>query len=164
MASMTVTMALDALYNRWFAAADMDRDGRVMGQEAVMFLSRSGLPQPTLAKIWEIAVQGTPWLDPASFRRVCQLMWYAQQNGNELPADSKGVVMKIISGMATLPPPKLVGDDLPYALQGMRPVGIEMPGPPPQLEPVYAPNQAAAFGVPRFFRQSRRSCRGVYCT
>lgn len=144
---MTITMALDELYNRWFAAADMDRDGRVMGQEAVMFLTRSGLPQATLGKIWEVAVQGTPWLDPASFRRVCQLMWYAQQNGDELPADSKGVVMKIISGMATLPPPKLVGEDMPYALQGMRPVGVDMPSPPPQPEPVYAPNQAAAFGV-----------------
>lgn len=145
---MTITMALDELYNRWFAAADRDRDGRITGQEAVMFLTRSGLPQATLGKIWEFAAQGgPPWLDHASFRRVCQLMWYAQQNGNELPADSQGVVMKIISGMATLPPPKLVGEETPYALQGMRPVGIDMPGPPQPLEPVYAPNQAAAFGT-----------------
>eukprot|EP00892_Ulva_mutabilis_P003922 jgi/Ulvmu1/1901/UM012_0060.1 len=147
MASMTITMALDDLYNRWFMSADLDRDGRVMGQEAVMFLTRSELPQATLGKIWEIAAQGAPWLDRASFRRVCQLMWYAQQNGNELPPDSKAVVMKIISGMATLPPPKLTGADMPYALQGMRPVGIEMPGPPPQPDPVYAPSQTRAFAA-----------------
>ena len=133
MATYQQQMALDELYNRWFQTADTDRDGRVMGQEAVAFLTRSGLPPATLGKIWEVAAQGAPWLDQASFRRVCQLMWYAQQNGNDLPADSRGIVMKIISGMATLPPPKLHGEEPPFALRDMRPIGVEMPQPAQQF-------------------------------
>lgn len=146
MTSMTVTMALDELYNRWFAMADLDRDGRVMGQEAVNFLTRSGLPPATLGRIWEVAAQGAPWLDHASFRRVCQLMWYAQQNGNDLPPDSRGVVMKIISGMATLPPPKLTGEDVPFALRDMQPIGIDMPQPVQQQQQMqFQPRQATGY-------------------
>lgn len=39
------------VYNHWFAAADLDRDGVLGGAEAVQFFQRSGLPQnPTLFK------------------------------------------------------------------------------------------------------------------
>lgn len=39
------------VYNHWFAAADLDRDGVLGGAEAVAFFQRSGLPQsPTLFK------------------------------------------------------------------------------------------------------------------
>ena len=40
------------VYNGWFAAADLDRDGVLSGLEAVQFFQRSGLPQnPTLFKV-----------------------------------------------------------------------------------------------------------------
>lgn len=40
------------VYNVWFAAADLDRDGVLSGLEAVQFFQRSGLPQnPTLFKV-----------------------------------------------------------------------------------------------------------------
>lgn len=40
------------VYNTWFAAADLDRDGVLSGVEAVQFFQRSGLPQnPTLFKV-----------------------------------------------------------------------------------------------------------------
>lgn len=40
------------VYNNWFAAADLDRDGVLGGAEAVAFFQRSGLPQnPTLFKV-----------------------------------------------------------------------------------------------------------------
>jgi hypothetical protein len=39
------------VYNVWFVAADLDRDGVLSGHEAVQFFQRSGLPQnPTLFK------------------------------------------------------------------------------------------------------------------
>lgn len=42
------------VYNHWFAAADLDRDGVLGGAEAVAFFQRSGLPQnPTLFKVRE---------------------------------------------------------------------------------------------------------------
>lgn len=125
---MAIQMALDDLYNRWFRMADGDNDGRVSGGEAVaFFMTKSGLPQETLRQVWETGASDSPFLDQGSFRRVCQLIWYAQAHGNQLPPDSKGVVMKIISGMAMLPPPRLAGLDVPYTLKDMQPVGIEMP-------------------------------------
>ena len=40
------------VYNQWFVAADLDRDGVLTGAEAVAFFQRSGLPQnPTLFKV-----------------------------------------------------------------------------------------------------------------
>ena len=128
MSQMAIQMSLEDLYNRWFRMADSDNDGRVSGGEAVtFFMTKCGLPQPTMAKVWETAASDSPFLDQGSFRRVCQLIWYAQANGGVLPPDSKGVVMKIISGMAMLPPPRLAGLDVPYTLKDMQPVGIEMP-------------------------------------
>lgn len=99
------------------------------------FMPKAGLPQATLGRIWELGTNGAAYLDQGSFRRVCQLIWYAQHHGNDLPADARGIVMKIISGMATLPPPKLAGLDVAPTLQTMQPVGIPMP-PPPQ--PAYS--------------------------
>jgi hypothetical protein len=128
MSQMSIQLALEELYTRWFRMADTDGDGRVSGGEAVaFFMTKSGLPQETLERVWDAGTNGAAFLDPGSFRRVCQLIWYAQMNGNVLPTDSAGVVMKIVSGMAVLPPPKLAGLDTPFALRDMRPIGVDMP-------------------------------------
>ena len=128
MSQMAIQQALDELYNRWFRMADSDSDGRVSGGEAVgFFMTKSGLPQDTLRQVWEVGANDAPFLDHGSFRRVCQLIWYAQQHGNALPPDSKGVVTRIVSGMAMLPPPKLAGLDIPWTLRDMQPVGVELP-------------------------------------
>jgi hypothetical protein len=128
MSKMAIQMALEDLYGRWFRMADTDNDGRVSGGEAVgFFMTKSGLPQDTLRQVWEVGANDAPFLDQGSFRRVCQLIWYAQNHGNVLPHDSKGVVMKIVSGMAMLPPPKLAGLDTPWTLKDMQPVGVELP-------------------------------------
>lgn len=39
------------LFDQWFRIADTDRDGRISGQEAVVFFQRSRLPQDTLFKV-----------------------------------------------------------------------------------------------------------------
>lgn len=78
MSVMLIQQALDALYTSWFRLADADQDGRVTGGEAVMFMSKSGLAPAVLSEIWDVGASGVPFLDASSFRRVMQLIWYAQ--------------------------------------------------------------------------------------
>jgi hypothetical protein len=42
---------MEAAFDAYFCAADLDRDGRISGQEAVAFFKGSGLPQPVLAQV-----------------------------------------------------------------------------------------------------------------
>jgi len=42
---------MEAAFDAYFRAADLDRDGRISGQEAVAFFKGSGLPQPVLAQV-----------------------------------------------------------------------------------------------------------------
>lgn len=44
-------MANAAVFDSFFRMADLDRDGRISGSEAVGFFQGSGLPQATLAKV-----------------------------------------------------------------------------------------------------------------
>ena len=39
------------LFDAWYRIADVDRDGKVGGGEAVPFLQRSGLPKDVLFKV-----------------------------------------------------------------------------------------------------------------
>lgn len=130
MSSYTMEMMLDRLYASWFAQADTNQDGQISGPEAVaFFISRAGLPQAVLGQVWNAGSHGSSALDRGSFRTICQLIWYAQNNGNELPASTSGMVAKIVSGMATLPPPRLEGLQVPPDLVQMKPVGVVMPTP-----------------------------------
>lgn len=36
---------------RWFTLADVNRDGRIEGAEAITFFQRSGLPRETLKEV-----------------------------------------------------------------------------------------------------------------
>ncbi|GJM97380.1 hypothetical protein PR202_ga14303 [Eleusine coracana subsp. coracana] len=42
---------MEAAFDAYFRAADLDRDGRISGQEAVAFFKGSGLPQTVLAQV-----------------------------------------------------------------------------------------------------------------
>jgi hypothetical protein len=42
---------MEAAFDAYFRAADLDRDGRISGQEAVAFFKGSSLPQPVLAQV-----------------------------------------------------------------------------------------------------------------
>lgn len=44
-------MANAEVFDSYFRRADLDKDGRISGQEAVGFFQASGLPQMTLAKV-----------------------------------------------------------------------------------------------------------------
>ncbi|CAL9022990.1 unnamed protein product, partial [Prunus brigantina] len=43
------------LFDAYFRRADLDRDGRISGSEAVAFFQASGLPKPVLAQ-WLIGL------------------------------------------------------------------------------------------------------------
>lgn len=43
------------VYQTWFKALDTDHDGRVSGGDAFAFFFRSGLPKPTLKRVWDLA-------------------------------------------------------------------------------------------------------------
>lgn len=48
---MQGSMANAEVFDSFFRRADLDRDGRISGGEAVGFFQGSGLPQATLAKV-----------------------------------------------------------------------------------------------------------------
>ena len=39
------------IYENYFRIADVDKDGKISGAEAVAFFRHSGLPQPVLAQV-----------------------------------------------------------------------------------------------------------------
>ena len=73
----------------WFEHADTDGDGKVSGGEAVAFFSRAGLPQASLAALWQL-VDNPPrgFLEKSQFDVAVQLIYVAQQGGemNEMQA------------------------------------------------------------------------------
>ncbi|KAK9944397.1 hypothetical protein M0R45_009967 [Rubus argutus] len=67
------------LFDAYFRRADLDRDGRISGAEAVAFFQASGLPTPVLAQIWAIADQRqTGFLGRAEFYNALRLVTVAQ--------------------------------------------------------------------------------------
>ena len=90
----------------WFEHADTDGDGKVSGGEAVAFFSRAGLPQASLATLWQL-VDNPPrgFLEKSQFDVAVQLIYVAQQGGemNEMQANA------IANGYASYPAPNMQG-------------------------------------------------------
>ena len=90
----------------WFEHADADGDGNVSGGEAVAFFSRAGLPQASLATLWQL-VDNPPrgFLERKQFDVALQLIYVAQQGGemNEMQANA------IANGYASYPAPNIQG-------------------------------------------------------
>ena len=66
-------------YESIFSIADLERQGRLSGQNAVAFMGKSELPRSTLGEIWmivDIAKQG--YLTISEFNAACRLMGLAQ--------------------------------------------------------------------------------------
>ncbi|KAE8008895.1 hypothetical protein FH972_005365 [Carpinus fangiana] len=67
------------LFDAYFRQADLDRDGRINGTEAVGFFQGSGLPKQVLAQIWAIANQSqSGFLGRAEFYNALKLVTVAQ--------------------------------------------------------------------------------------
>ncbi|GIL50072.1 hypothetical protein Vafri_6390 [Volvox africanus] len=88
-------------YDRWFQAADSDRDGRVTGSDAVTFFGRSGLPREVLATVWELANdRRLGYLDRLAFHKAMDLISLAQ-SGQLVTKD--GYLAQIDAGGFRLP-------------------------------------------------------------
>ncbi|KAL4419756.1 hypothetical protein ABPG75_006854 [Micractinium tetrahymenae] len=120
------------VYNHWFAAADLDRDGVLSGAEAVAFFQRSGLPQsPTLFKVWQYVAGDRPALSRQEFYTAMKLVSLAQLNGGVLDDQQ---ALRLVNGLVgPVPLPRMQGMGVPR--------GIELP---PALLPPPAPAAAEA--------------------
>ncbi|KAG8074543.1 hypothetical protein GUJ93_ZPchr0006g41181 [Zizania palustris] len=78
---------MEAPFDAYFRAADLDRDGRISGQEAVAFFKASGLPQPVVAQIWTYADKNrTGFLGCEDFYNAVRLVTVAQSGRELTPA------------------------------------------------------------------------------
>ncbi|OEL35620.1 hypothetical protein BAE44_0003361 [Dichanthelium oligosanthes] len=97
---------MEAAFDAYFRAADLDRDGRISGQEAVAFFKGSGLPQPVLAQVWTYADKNrTGFLGREDFYNSLKLVTVAQ-SGRELTPD---IVKSALFGPAAakIPAPRI---------------------------------------------------------
>ncbi|KAL3730976.1 hypothetical protein ACJRO7_027926 [Eucalyptus globulus] len=94
------------LFDLYFRRADLDRDGRISGLEAVTFFQASGLPKPVLAKVWDYADQNrTGFLGRAEFYNALKLVTVAQKKRELTPE----IVKAALYGPATakIPAPEI---------------------------------------------------------
>ncbi|XP_015971900.1 uncharacterized protein LOC107495307 [Arachis duranensis] len=94
------------LFDAYFGRADLDRDGRISGVEAVSFFQGSGLPKPVLAQIWAFANQSqSGFLDRAEFYNALKLVTVAQSKRDLTPE----IVKAALYGPASskIPPPQI---------------------------------------------------------
>lgn len=74
-------------FETYFQRADLDRDGRISGAEAVNFLQGSNLPKQVLAQIWAHADQNhTGYLSRPEFYNALKLVTVAQTKRELTPA------------------------------------------------------------------------------
>ena len=67
-------------YSSWFSLADTDRDGRLVGKDAVKFFAKSNLPREKLSKVWSLSDEGAKgYLNISDFVRAMQLISLAQK-------------------------------------------------------------------------------------
>ncbi|XP_024536277.1 epidermal growth factor receptor substrate 15-like [Selaginella moellendorffii] len=119
-------MADPAAFDFFFQQADVDRDGKVSGAEAIHFFKGSNLPQPVLAKIWHAADNGhTGFLSRPEFYNALKLVTVAQ-SGRELTPE---IMRAALVGPASLkiPAPKI---QLPAGQQSQIPVPGQQAPPP----------------------------------
>ncbi|CAM6115993.1 unnamed protein product [Calypogeia fissa] len=100
-------MANPSVFDDYFRRADLDKDGKISGAEAVAFFQGANLPQVTLAKIWQFADQGsTGFLSKLEFYNALKLVTVAQ-SGRELTNE---IVRAALAGPAAaqIPAPRII--------------------------------------------------------
>ncbi|KAG7022768.1 hypothetical protein SDJN02_16504 [Cucurbita argyrosperma subsp. argyrosperma] len=74
------------LFDAYFRRADLDRDGRISGAEAVAFFQGSGLPKQVLAQIWALSdPRQIGFLGRAEFNNALRLVTVAQSKRELTP-------------------------------------------------------------------------------
>ncbi|XP_024380036.1 uncharacterized protein [Physcomitrium patens] len=99
-------MANAAVFDSFFRMADLDRDGRISGSEAVGFFQGSGLPQATLAKVWQFSDRShTGFLSRHEFNNALKLVTIAQTGRDLTPELVNGALNGPTS--SHIPPPRI---------------------------------------------------------
>ncbi|XP_061093984.1 epidermal growth factor receptor substrate 15-like 1 isoform X3 [Conger conger] len=102
--SLTQLASGNPVYENYYRQVDPGNTGRVGPTEAALFLKKSGLPDITLGKIWDLAdPDGKGFLDKQGFYVALRLVACAQ-NGQEVCLSSLGL---------TIPPPKFMDTSSP---------------------------------------------------
>ncbi|CAL9094914.1 unnamed protein product [Musa textilis] len=94
------------VFEEYFKRADLDRDGKISGDEAVAFLQGSNLPRNVLAQVWMYADQNrTGFLGRSDFFNALKLVTVAQ-SGRQLTPE---IVKSALFGPAAakIPAPKI---------------------------------------------------------
>ncbi|CAN9500786.1 unnamed protein product [Ophioblennius macclurei] len=100
--SLTQLSSGNSIYEAFYRQVDPGNSGRVGPTEAALFLKKSGLPDSTLGKIWDLAdPDGKGFLDKQGFYVALRLVACAQ-SGQEVGVSSLSL---------TVPPPKFVSDN-----------------------------------------------------
>lgn len=136
------------LFDQYFKRADLDRDGRISGAEAVAFFQGSNLPKPVLAQIWMHADQNrTGFLGRPEFYNALKLVTVAQ-SGRELTPD---IVKAALFGPAAakIPAPKINPVPVPAAQMGSMAIPRPHPGSivPPSIQMGVAAPPSTQMGV-----------------
>ncbi|KAK1270116.1 hypothetical protein QJS04_geneDACA004434 [Acorus gramineus] len=132
---------MEAVFDGYFRRADLDKDGRISGTEAVSFFQGSNLPKHVLAQIWMHADQNrTGFLGRAEFYNALRLVTVAQ-SGRELTPDI--VKAALFSPAASkIPPPQINQAAAPA------PQPNSVAAPSPQLNPVATPTSRMGVVAP----------------
>lgn len=94
------------LFDAYFRRADLDRDGRISGAEAVAFFQGSGLPKQVLAQIWSAAnPRQADFLGRAEFYNALKLVTVAQSKRDLTPEMVKAALYS--PATAKIPAPQI---------------------------------------------------------
>ncbi|KAL3701908.1 hypothetical protein R1sor_019930 [Riccia sorocarpa] len=134
-------------FEDYFRRADLDKDGKVSGAEAVSFFQGANLPQPVLAKIWQISDQGsTGFLSKLEFYNALKLVTVAQ-TGRELTPE---IVRSALAGPAAaqIPAPRIVTPGGPPPQPAAPQVGLGAAVGPGRSAPGPTPGGTGGFPDP----------------
>nr|WRQ20322.1 epidermal growth factor receptor substrate 15-like 1 [Citrullus colocynthis] len=94
------------LFDAYFRRADLDRDGRISGAEAVAFFQGSGLPKQVLAQIWALSdPRQIGFLGRTEFYNALRLVTVAQSKRELTPDIVKAALFS--PAAAKIPAPQI---------------------------------------------------------
>ncbi|KAM3695848.1 hypothetical protein ACB098_07G165000 [Castanea mollissima] len=117
------------LFDAYFRRADLDRDGKISGAEAVSFFQGSGLSQQVLAQIWAIANQSqSGFLGRPEFYNALKLVTVAQSKRDLTPDIVKAALYGPAS--AKIPAPQISVSAMPAPQFNTSAAAASAPTPP----------------------------------
>ncbi|XP_057809345.1 uncharacterized protein LOC131023777 [Salvia miltiorrhiza] len=135
-------------FEAYFQRADVDRDGRISGNEAVNFLQASNLPRQVLAQIWTFADQNRlGFLGRQEFYNALKLVTVAQSKRDLTPELVKAALYGPAS--SKIPPPQInLGILAPQSNAKANPSPAQSAGPPSPLPGIGVSSQQALLTQP----------------